>query len=180
MCSSAGGSPSCGRTSTRSMKSAASASVVNTSTSSASAVAGHIQARGDSRKNGCAGGEIALSAGGMVDDQPLRSSRAAHLRRLHPANSDLPDRTHGLASTRASHWSDVLMWGKSVSPNAIIGGTIQNAGYWEPIEVLGTDGLMYEASIVNGHSGPEFHFTETRASIAQRAAKTRAKRKGGT
>lgn len=65
------------------------------------------------------------------------------------------------------------MGAKSVSYEACLGGTIQEVSYWGPIVVLGTDGLEYSISIVHGHSGPEFEFTETASSVARRAAQTR-------
>lgn len=51
---------------------------------------------------------------------------------------------------------------KSENPAVVIGGTIQSIGYWEPVVVLGTDGVLYEVRIVIGHSGPEFEVTKAR------------------
>lgn len=67
-------------------------------------------------------------------------------------------------------------WGKEVSPETVIGGTIVSFETWGPITVQGSDGLEYTIRVLEGHSGPENCVFETPSSIAKRGAKTRRER----
>jgi hypothetical protein len=56
-----------------------------------------------------------------------------------------------------------------MEPNEkVVGGEILSCGTWGPMQVLGTDGVIYEITIVEGHSGPEFMIEKARSQKERR------------